>query len=126
LKVEELKELKKGDFIFVWWLDASEMRGTLTDHDYPEIHVCDWGVFLGVTGREKKHIVLASSFVDEDKSWAATRIPVDLVIRIDRAWPREEVQKHIDEVKRLRRKIYVRRCRVHFYRLTPGDTDALI
>lgn len=123
--LEALKNLKKGDFVFVWWLDASEMRGTLSEHESPEVHVCDWGIFLGVMGREKRHVVLSSSLVKEDKSWGATRIPVDLIVRVDRAWSRDEVQKHLDEVGNLRRKIYIRRYKVQFYRLSPEDVDAL-
>ena len=123
--LEELKKLRRGDFVFVWWLDASEMRGTLNEHESPEVHVCDWGIFLGIMGREKRHVVLSSSLVEEDKSWGATRIPIDLIVKVDCAWSRDEVQKHLEEVKNLRRRVYIRRYKVQFYRLSREDVDAL-
>ena len=47
----ELENLKKGDLIMVRWLDASEIRCSMNEHEgSPEVYCKDWGVYLGVSG----------------------------------------------------------------------------
>jgi hypothetical protein len=75
---KQIKGFEKGDYIRVSWFDASEARGSLSEHKKPEILVDEWGIFLGVEG-SPEHLLLGKHYVRNDRVWEATRIPLTLV-----------------------------------------------
>ena len=81
-KLREIKGCVKGDYVKVCWFDASDRTGTLLEHRKPEMLVAEWGIYLGVEG-SPKHLVLGKSFVEKDRVWMATRIPLSLVKSVD-------------------------------------------
>jgi len=116
LKQISLDELKKGDLILVRWMDASEFRAKLAEHTgEPEVYVKDLGVFLGVSGAKKKHIIIGKDVVESKDEWGAARIPLDLVESIILIMPREDVEKMMIEVKALVRRVRIRK----YVRWTP-------
>ena len=55
----QLKRVHVGDLIYVSWYDASigkSLRGNKID-----VPVKSWGIFLGIMGQRKKHIVLSQN-----------------------------------------------------------------
>ncbi len=110
MKKISLEELRKGDLILVRWIDASDVRAPLKEHETrPEIHVKDWGVFLGVVGRKHRFLLLGKDVVEVHNEWGATRIPLDLIIDIILIMPREEVSRAIKEILALTRRVRLRR-----------------
>jgi hypothetical protein len=73
-----IKGFEKGDYIKVSWFDASDARGSLSEHKKPECLVDEWGIFLGVEG-DPKHLLLGKHYVRSDHVWEATRIPLTLI-----------------------------------------------
>lgn len=109
----KLEDLKKGDLILVKWFDASDIRGSLTEHQSkPEVHVKDWGVFLGISGRLHQFVIIGKDVSEVHQDWGATRIPLDLVEEIVLIMPHNEVAKFIAEVQVLG----PRRIRLRKYR----------
>ena len=56
VSLEEIEkgELPRGSFIMVRWLDASDIRAQLSEHEAsPEAYCKDWGIYLGCSGRTK-------------------------------------------------------------------------
>ena len=105
-----LEELRKGDLILVRWIDASDVRAPLSEHEErPEVHVKDWGVYLGVSGRKHRFLLLGKDVVEVHNEWGATRIPMELVVEIVLILPREEVSKAIREILALTRRVRLRR-----------------
>jgi hypothetical protein len=80
--LKQIHGCTKGDHIKVCWFDASDETGTLLEHRKPEVLVNEWGIFLSVEG-SPKHLVLGKSFVEKDRVWMATRIPLSLIKSID-------------------------------------------
>lgn len=109
----KVEDLKKGDLIVVFWTDASNERGSLREHEgYPEVKVKDWGLFLGVSGRKRRFLIIGKDVTEVLHDWGATRIPVDLVDGIQLILPRDEVVSYIAEVQTLTG----RRVRLRKYR----------
>ena len=108
-----IEDLKKGDLIVVFWTDASDERGSLRNHQgYPEVNVKDWGLFLGVSGRKRRLLLIGKDVVEVLQDWGATRIPLELIDRIQRILPRDEMVRYIKEVHSLRgRRIGLRKYR---------------
>jgi len=105
-----LEELRKGDLILVRWIDASDVRAPLSEHEErPEVHVKDWGVYLGVSGRKHRFLLLGKDVVEVHNEWGATRIPLELVVEVILILPREEVSKAIREILALTRRVRLRR-----------------
>lgn len=112
MKEIRLDELQKGDMILVKWADASDIRGSLQEHEgRPEIHVKDWGIFLGVSGQKRKFLLIGKDVVEVQNDWGATRIPLELVEEIVLLMPRDEVLKAIAEVQALMRRVRLRKYR---------------
>lgn len=110
MKSVKPEELQRGDMILVRWLDASDLRGTLAEHqDRPEIRVKDWGIFLGVSGRKRRFLIIGKDVVEEQNDWGATRIPLELVEEVVLLMPRQQVVQTVGEVQALGRKIRLRR-----------------
>ena len=110
MKIVKLEELQKGSLILVRWLDASDLRGTLEEHTgHPDLHVKDWGVFLGVSGQKRKFLLLGKDVVEVQNDWGATRIPLELVEEVVLLMPRDQVMEAIAEVQVLARRIRLRR-----------------
>ena len=108
-----LEDLNKGDLIVVFWTDASDDRGSLREHEgYPDVRVKDWGLFLGVSGRKRRFIIIGKDVTEVYQDWGATRIPVDLVDDIQLILPQNEVVRYIAEVQTLTG----RRVRLRKYR----------
>ena len=59
-KTIDLSEFKKGDLIRVDWFDASRGQA-LTIRGRLDIPVYSWGIYLGVLGQKRRHIVLAQN-----------------------------------------------------------------
>jgi len=78
----KLEELRKGDLILVKWYDASEMRANLDEHKDPEVAIWEWGVFLGVRGRKRPHLLLGKDHARKWNEWGAARIPLPLIDKI--------------------------------------------
>jgi len=112
MKSVKLEDLQKGDMILVKWVDASDIRGTLQEHaGRPEIHVKDWGIFLGVSGQKRQFLLIGKDVTEVQNDWGATRIPLELVEEVVLLMPREQVMKSIAEVQILARRIRLRRYR---------------
>jgi len=113
VKPVKLEDLKKGDLILVKWIDASDIKGSLTEHESkPEVHVKDWGIFLGVSGRMHRFLIIGKDVTEVHNDWGATRIPVGLVEEIVLIMPRDDVVRYIAEVQALG----PRRIRLRKYR----------
>ncbi len=107
-----LEELEKGDLILVKWIDASNHRATLEEHEgRPETCCKDWGVYLGVTGVKRKFLLLGKDVVEVHNEWGATRIPLELVEEVTVLMPKSQVLKSIREVQVLGRRVRLRRSR---------------
>lgn len=104
-----VKELQKGDLIVCRWMDASEFRARAGQHDSPEVYVKDWGVFLGVSGIKRKHIIIGKDVVETWNDWGATRIPLELVESITLVLDRDEMANALQEIKALTRKVHLRK-----------------
>jgi len=114
VKVErvEIGDLEKGDLIMVRWLDASELRCSVDEHEgSPEVYCKDWGVYLGVSGRKRKLLLVGKDVVEVHNDWGAVRIPVELVDEVLLVMPRGEVLRAIREVGVLGRRVRLRRFR---------------
>ena len=60
MKETDLDELEKGDLVRVNWFDASRGQA-LTIRGRLDIPVYSWGIYLGVLGQKRRHIVLAQN-----------------------------------------------------------------
>ncbi len=110
VKVEEIGSIEKGSLILVRWLDASDLRCNLDEHENnPEIHCKDWGVYLGCSGRKKKILIIGKDVVEVHNDWGATRIPVELVEEIIEVIPRSGVVQFIREVSVLKGRVSIRK-----------------
>ena len=56
----DLESIRKGDLVRVDWFDASRGQA-LTIRGKLDIPVYSWGIFLGVLGQKRRHIVLAQN-----------------------------------------------------------------
>ncbi len=108
----EIGDLEKGDLIMVRWLDASELRCSVDEHEgSPEVYCKDWGVYLGVSGRKRRLLLVGKDVVEVHNDWGAVRIPVELVDEVLLVMPRGEVLRAIREVGVLGRRVRLRRFR---------------
>jgi len=104
--------LPKGSLIMVRWLDASEVRASLREHESePEDRCKDWGLYLGVSGRARRMLIVGKDVVEVHNMWGATRIPVELIEEVYLILPREEMSTVIREVQTLGRRINLRKYR---------------
>lgn len=114
ITVEELESgaVEKGSMISVKWIDASNHKARLKDHEACPETVCkDWGLYLAISGRKKKMLVLGKDVIEVHNEWGASRIPVDLIEEVILILPRAEVMKAIREVQVLGKKVNLRRYR---------------
>ena len=110
MKTVEVGTLSKGDLVMVRWIDASEVRCSVSEHEgSPEVYCKDWGVFLGVSGRKRKLMILGKDVTEVHNEWGATRIPLELVDEVLLILPREMVVKAIREVQVLGRRVRIRK-----------------
>lgn len=112
IPISEILEgkLPKGSLILVRWIDASNKRALLTEHESnPEINCKDWGLYLGCSGRKKKMILIGKDVVETHNEWGATRIPIEMVEEVHLILPHTEMMSIIDEVKVLGRRVSLRR-----------------
>jgi hypothetical protein len=108
----DVEGLQKGDLILVRWLDASELRCSVDEHEgSPEVYCKDWGVFLGVSGRKRRMLVVGKDVVEVHNEWGAVRIPMELVDEVVLVMPRREVLRAIREVQTLGRRVRLRKFR---------------
>ena len=80
---ERLKEIKPGDLIRVEWLDASIGSSLLSDE--VDIPVVSWGIFVGLLGEQKKHIILAQNrfrYSDGIYDVDYTSIPLSWAVKV--------------------------------------------
>jgi len=97
-----LEELRKGDLIVVFWTDASDIHGSLREHESsPEVVVKDWGLYLGVSGRKRRFLIVGKDVTQVHQDWGATRIPLDLIDEVRLILPREKMVEYIAEVATL-------------------------
>ena len=106
----EKGELPRGCFIMVRWLDASDIRAQLCEHEAsPEAFCKDWGVYLGCSGRKKKLLIIGKDVMEVHNEWGATRIPLELVEEVILILPRDEMMKVVREVQILGRRVSLRK-----------------
>ena len=120
MRAVKLEDLQKGDLIVVKWIDASDVKAPLKEHEaYPEVHVKDWGLYLGVSGRKHRLIIVGKDVTEMKNDWGATRIPLEMVYEIIRVMPREQVVKYIEEVRTIGRRVRLRKYRRdNYYRVS--------
>lgn len=120
MRTVKLEDLQKGDLIVVKWIDASDVKASLKEHEtYPEVHVKDWGLFLGVSGRKHRLIIVGKDVTEMKNDWGATRIPLEMVYEIILVMPREQVVKYIEEVRTIGRRVRLRKYRRdNYYRVS--------
>lgn len=58
--IAQIENVKPGDLVRVEWFDASVGR-SLASGSLVDIPVLSWGIFVGLLGERKKHIVLAQN-----------------------------------------------------------------
>jgi len=105
-----LEELRKGDLILVRWIDASDVKAPLREHEArPEVYVKDWGVYLGISGRRRRLLLLGKDVVEAQGEWGATRIPLELIEEVILLMPREETCRVIGEILKIARRVRLRR-----------------
>jgi len=110
LSVKELALIPKGSLIMVRWRDANEDRCKLDEHvQSPELSCKDWGLYLGISGRKHRMLLLGKDVVEMHVEWGATRIPLELVEEIMLVVPREDLVTVVQEVQTLGRRIRLRR-----------------
>ena len=112
ISVEEIEngELPRGSFIMVRWLDASDIKAQLSEHEAnPEAFCKDWGLFLGCSGRKKKMLIIGKDVVEVHNEWGATRIPLELIEEVILILPRDEMMKAIREVQIMGRRVSLRK-----------------
>ena len=103
-------KIPTGSLIMVRWRDASDLKASLNEHvDGREVVCKDLGIFLGITGREKKQVILGKDVVECYNRWGATRIPLELIDEVVFAQPKEWVLKLYREVEALGRKVSLRK-----------------
>jgi len=108
----DLGKLEKGDLILVRWTDASDVKGTIAEHEArPDIHVKDWGLYLGVSGKKRRFLLIGKDVVEVQNEWGVTRIPLELIEEVVVLMPREQVIRCIAEIQILARRIRTRRYR---------------
>ncbi len=112
ITISEILEgkLPKGSLILVRWIDASDKKALLIEHESnPEMICKDWGLYLGCSGRKKKLILIGKDVVVTHNEWGATRIPIEMVEEVQLILPHTEMMNLIDEVKVLGRRVSLRR-----------------
>lgn len=120
MRTVKLEDLRKGDLIVVKWIDASDVKASLNEHEaYPEVHVKDWGLFLGVSGRKHRLIIVGKDVTEMGNDWGATRIPLEMVYDIFLVMPREQVVRYIEEVRTIGRRVRLRKhSRRNYHRVS--------
>ena len=69
------------------------------------------GVYLGVSGRKTRLLVVGKDVVEVHNEWGATRIPLELVEEVLLVLPRDEMVKAVREVQVLGRRVSLRKYR---------------
>ena len=85
----KIEDLRPGDLIYIAWSDAWEAdKIPLNNRDYDAVWH-EWGVFLFIRGRKKRHLVMAYNKKPGDiTQWDFTAIPTDLILKVKRIQPR--------------------------------------
>jgi len=109
LKVK-VEDLQKGDLVVVKWNDASDLRLSLNLHkQQPDVYVKDWGVFAGISGRKRRHILLAKDVVEKHGEWGVTRIPITLIDEITVLMKAQDLIRILPELTLLARRVRIRK-----------------
>ncbi|HEX69298.1 MAG TPA: hypothetical protein ENG10_03270 [Candidatus Bathyarchaeota archaeon] len=84
----KIEDLKPGDLIYIAWSDAWEAdKIPLSNKDYDAVWH-EWGVFLFIRGRRKRHLIMAYNKKPGDiTQWDFTAIPTDLILEVQRIQP---------------------------------------
>lgn len=107
---ELVQGIPKGSLILVRWHDANENRCQIDEHESdPEVLCKDWGLYLGVSGRKHRMLLLGKDVVEVYNEWGATRIPLELVEDVLVILEREDMVGLVQEIKTLSRRIRLRR-----------------
>ena len=112
IPIEDIEngKLPRGSLIIVRWLDASNVKASLRLHEkQPEAYCKDWGIYLGISGRKHRLLIVAKSVVEVYREWGATRIPIELVEEVHLLIPHDEVMESIQEVLETGRRVRLRR-----------------
>lgn len=95
--MNDIKELHLGDLMRVDWYDAS--IGKSLGGGSIDVPVVSWGIFLGVMGRHRKHIVLAQNnfcYADGFYDIDYTAIPLswtnEVKLLVKQVIPRKEAE----------------------------------
>ena len=110
IKGDLVQGIPKGSLVLVRWRDANEDRCKIDEHESDPVVLCkDWGLYLGVSGRVHRMLLLGKDVVEVMNEWGATRIPLELVEDVLVIVPREDMVGHVQEIKTLSRRIRLRR-----------------
>lgn len=107
---ETLSRLKRGDYVTVVWIDASQSRGvslkrTLLPNYYVETRKRTVGRFVGVQkGGRWRDLHLIIGFEDTDGRWEIVSIPLCLVKQIESAEGKEALKRITGRKRRQRMK----------------------
>jgi len=79
----KVENLKPGDLIYVAWSDAWEADKVPLKNGEYDVVWHEWGCFLFVRGKLRKHLVMAYNKKPGDVTkWNFTAIPVDLILKV--------------------------------------------
>ncbi len=67
------------------------------------------GIFLGISGRKRKFLIIGKDVVEVHNEWGATQIPLELVEEITFLMPREQVMRLIREIHSVDRRVKLRK-----------------
>jgi len=88
MKRVNVKDLQPGDLVWVKWYDASEFRGALIPDDSKyDMPVYVIGIYIGVKGRSRKHIIIAKEKLPRPGEWNADVIPIEMIENITLVQP---------------------------------------
>lgn len=59
--ISQIKQLNAGDLVCVEWCDASIGKSLANGIGGIDVPVKSWGVFIGVLGRSREHVILAQN-----------------------------------------------------------------
>jgi hypothetical protein len=57
----QIKGLAAGDLVLIEWLDASIGKSLSNGVSGIDVPVKSWGIFIGLLGSKKKHVILAQN-----------------------------------------------------------------
>ena len=98
MKTVNIENLKPGDLIWVKWYDASEFRGALLPEDSKyDMPVYVIGIYIGIKGRKRRHLIVAKEKLPQPSEWNADVIPIEMIESIHLIIPNflQKIQRNL-------------------------------